>query len=64
MLSFYRFQTDVTGECEAEYTSENSGWYNKLIKKSKNLLGCKQRQAVNAAIESVPYLSDSVIIAN
>ena len=50
----------MAGECQTQYTSEDNDWYNKLIKKSKNLLGCKGRQSANSAIQGIPYTSNSV----
>ena len=57
---FVIFQTDVTGDCEAEYTSGEKGWYNMVIKKSKNLLGCTGRQGAQSSIQGIPYTAQSV----
>ncbi|XP_052255844.1 uncharacterized protein LOC127861416 isoform X2 [Dreissena polymorpha] len=54
-------ESDIAGNCETQYTSEDKGWSSKLIKKSKNLLGCTGRQNANTAIQGVPYSSDSKV---
>ena len=53
-------QTDIAGNCHTQYTTGETGWYSKTIKKSKNLLSCTERNGFNTAIQGVPYSADSV----
>ena len=50
----------MTGNCDAEYTTGEKGWYNMIIKKSKNLLGCTGRQGAQTSIQGIPYKAQSV----
>ena len=53
-------QTDISGNCDTEYTTGEGNWYHKTIKKSKNLLSCTERNGYNTAIQGIPYSADSV----
>ncbi|KAL4235950.1 hypothetical protein ACF0H5_004338 [Mactra antiquata] len=54
-------ETDVTGVCNTEYYTGETGWYTTTVRKSKNLLGCTERHGYNTAVQAVPYTAQSSI---
>ncbi|KAL3871442.1 hypothetical protein ACJMK2_039441 [Sinanodonta woodiana] len=54
-------ETDVSGDCDTEYTVGEGDRYTTIVKKNKNLLGCRNRQGAQTAIQGVPYTSSSDI---
>ncbi|KAL3871450.1 hypothetical protein ACJMK2_039447 [Sinanodonta woodiana] len=54
-------ETDVSGDCDTEYTVGEGDRYTTIVKKSKNLLGCRNRQEAQTTIQGFPYTSSSDI---
>jgi len=48
-------ETDVAGNCDADYKISNKGFRSVTITKSKNLLGCANRNKHFTALQSTPY---------
>ena len=58
----YFYQSDVTGECNTNYTVVSTGWYsNTRIKKTKDLLGCTDRNGYRSSVHAMPYRISSEI---
>ncbi|XP_050403910.2 uncharacterized protein LOC126819756 [Patella vulgata] len=53
-------EADVTGKCMTQYKSSKN-WYTTTITKSKNLLGCMDRQNYRSVIQAMPYRVPSEI---
>ncbi|XP_071088621.1 uncharacterized protein [Haliotis cracherodii] len=54
-------ESDVTGECNTDYTVASRGWYSTTIKKSKDLLGCTDRNGYHSSIHGMQYRVPSEI---
>lgn len=49
-------ETDVAGRCTSEYTSLGRNWRNVYtVRKSKDLLSCKDRSNIQTALQGSPY---------
>lgn len=59
-IVIYSLQSDVAGTCDTEYTTAEKGWYNVVVKKSKNMLSCTNRHDSQTALQGIPYDSQSV----
>ena len=59
-MYLFELKSDVSGHCETNYTVKSVGWNSMTIKKSKNLLGCNERQGAQSSIQGIPYTSSSV----
>jgi hypothetical protein len=53
-------QTDVAGNCDAEYIVGERGWYSVKVQKTKNLMGCMDRHGYQTAMQGTPYRVPSV----
>ncbi|XP_060596717.1 uncharacterized protein LOC132750705 [Ruditapes philippinarum] len=60
-FSFKGSESDVTGNCETEYTVAQRGWRTLTIKKSKDLSTCTHRQGFDSAIQTTPFRVSSGI---
>ena len=54
-------QSDVSGNCEAEYTVDTLGFHTVTLKKSKNLLGCTDRTGHFTSLQANTYNVPSII---
>ncbi|CAH1773813.1 unnamed protein product [Owenia fusiformis] len=54
-------ETDVAGNCPADYTVTENSWEKIVVKKSKNLVGCTDRHNYGNTFHGVAYSVDSDI---
>ncbi|XP_071116773.1 uncharacterized protein [Haliotis cracherodii] len=54
-------ESDVTGECNTNYTVASHGWYSTTIKKTKDLLGCTDRNGYHSSVHGMQYRVPSEI---
>ncbi|XP_069109747.1 vitellogenin-like [Argopecten irradians] len=47
-------ESDVNGNCEVEYSTEN-GHDGYVVRKTKNLLGCTERNDYSSSVQGIPY---------
>ncbi|XP_060082130.1 vitellogenin-like, partial [Ylistrum balloti] len=51
-------ESDVNGNCEVEYRTDN-GQHDYMVRKTKNLLGCTERNDYSTSVQSIPYIVSS-----
>lgn len=55
------FETDVAGTCPTDYEAEGTSWLSTVkVKKSKDLIGCMDRNGPHTAFEGMPFNIPSV----
>ena len=53
-------QTDVTGNCPTEYEALGRSWSTRKVKKTKDMLGCMDRNGPHNAFQGTPFQVASV----
>ncbi|ELU04621.1 hypothetical protein CAPTEDRAFT_222921 [Capitella teleta] len=49
------FETDVTGICPTEYENKGTLWNTRTVKKTKDLIGCIERNGPQSAFQGAPF---------
>ena len=62
LSEIFLLQTDVVGTCLSEYKVTDKDPKTKFVEKTKNLLGCSDREGYRMAIQSIGYNVPSVSI--